>query len=112
MEYKEFVEQRKRMCNSYKRCNSACGLYEFISDRIECQSLCLDVYTAEKLKKIVENWSREHPVKTRADLFRQQYKDRPWQKHVNTAQCERTKTCSMRIPCSYCEWWGEEVKEK
>lgn len=63
MEYKKFVKERQRMCNSYKRCNSACDLHDLISDRIVCQNLCLDIDMMEKVEKIIENWSREHSVK-------------------------------------------------
>ena len=68
MDTLEFLRERVRMCNSYNGCRE-CPLAE---------SLCIIGSTAsdEDLKKmitIVEQWSKEHPRKTRQGVFLEQY---------------------------------------
>lgn len=64
----EFLKERKRMCNSYDGCkgcpfdDSKCVIDSTISD--------------EDYKRIiatVEQWSKEHPRKTRQSVFLEQY---------------------------------------
>ena len=68
MEALEFLKERKRMCNSYDGCkgcpfdDSKCVIDSTISD--------------EDYKRIiatVEQWSKEHPRKTRQSVFLEQY---------------------------------------
>lgn len=68
MEALEFLKERKRMCNSYDGCkgcpfgDSKCVIESTISD--------------EDFKRIVatvEQWSKEHPRKTRQSVFLEQY---------------------------------------
>lgn len=60
----EYVKQRNRMCDYYIDCNDCpAGYYEGCSslDRIS------------ELVPIVEQWSKEHPVKTRQSEFLKRY---------------------------------------
>lgn len=68
MEALEFLKERKRMCNSYDGCkgcpfgDSKCVIDSTISD--------------EDFKRIVatvEQWSKEHPRKTRQSVFLEQW---------------------------------------
>nr|DAV90528.1 MAG TPA: hypothetical protein [Caudoviricetes sp.] len=56
MDAVEYVKQRNRMCDYYVNCNDCpAGHYE------ECSSL----NGVFKLVSIVEQWTKEHPAKTR-----------------------------------------------
>lgn len=56
MDVVEYVKQRERMCNYYVNCNDCpAGYYEG----------CSSFNGISKLVPIVEQWAKEHPVKTR-----------------------------------------------
>lgn len=60
MDAVEYVKQRERMCNYYVHCDDCpAGNYQ------ECDSL----NGIFKLASIVEQWEKEHPVKTRQSEF-------------------------------------------
>ena len=60
MDAVEYVKQRERMCNCYTNCNKCpAGYYD------ECSSLS----GIPRLAPIVEQWAKEHPVKTRQSEF-------------------------------------------
>ena len=68
MEALEFLRERKRMCNLCKHCEG-CPL-----ERAECglgTSASDEEY--EKIIAAVEQWSKEHPRKTRQSVFLEQY---------------------------------------
>lgn len=56
MDAVEYVKQRERMCDYYVNCNACpAGYYEG----------CSSLNGISKLVPIVEQWAKEHPVKTR-----------------------------------------------
>ena len=68
MDALEFLKERKRMCNSYRHCEG-CPLEEG-------KCVVSDVAPDEDYKRIVtavEQWSKEHPRKTRQSVFLKQY---------------------------------------
>ena len=72
MDALKFIEERNRMCNYYGGGNA-------LSECAECpasQRTCLSVrsVTAEYITA-VEQWSKEHPRKTRQDVFMAHYPD-------------------------------------
>ena len=68
MDALEFLKERKRMCKSYDGCkgcpfdNSKCVIDSTISDE-DCK----------RIIATVEQWSKEHPRKTRQSVFLEQY---------------------------------------
>ena len=68
MEALEFLRERRRMCMSYTGCGGCplkrgnCGLNTNISNE-EC----------ERIITAVEQWSKEHPRKTRQSVFLEQW---------------------------------------
>ena len=68
MDALEFLKERKRMCNCYKGCGGCplergnCGLSTGTSNE-EC----------ERIIAAVEQWSKEHPRKTRQSVFLEQW---------------------------------------
>ena len=69
MDALEFLRERQRLCNSYMNC-VGCPLADRFCDR--------DVTSDEDRKgeiSTVEQWSKEHPRKTRQSVFLEQYPD-------------------------------------
>lgn len=70
MDALEFLKERKRMCKSYEKCEGCplkrggCSLSSSLPDK-DC----------ERIITTVEQWSKEHPRKTRQSVFLEQYPD-------------------------------------
>ena len=68
MDALEFLRERERMCNSYDGCkgcpfdDSKCVIDSTISDE-DCK----------RIVATVEQWSKDHPRKTRQSVFLEQY---------------------------------------
>lgn len=68
MDALEFLRERKRMCNLCKHCEgcplkrAGCGLGTSAPDE-----------EYEKIIAAVEQWSKEHPLKTRQSVFLEQW---------------------------------------
>lgn len=68
MDALEFLKERKRLCASYKSCEgcpfekSSCVINHATSDEDN-----------EKIIATVEQWSKEHPRKTRQSVFLKQF---------------------------------------
>ena len=60
MDAVEFLKARSRMCND-NVCEGDCPLFYCCNDRIDDNMV--------KLVSIVEQWAKEHPVKTRQSEF-------------------------------------------
>ena len=68
MDALEFLRERRRMCNSYRNCEG-CPLEEG-------KCVVSNVAPDEDYKRIiaaVEQWSKEHPRKTRQSVFLEQW---------------------------------------
>lgn len=118
MDALKFIEERNRMCNYYEGGNEP-------SKCAECpasQRTCLSVrsVTAEYITT-VEQWSKEHPRKTRQDVFLEQYPEAwvdedgclricpngisPWHRSED-GECITADKCS---DCRH-EFWMYEVE--
>lgn len=68
MDALEFLKERKRMCNYYSHCKgcpldgSKCVIDSAVSDE-----------NCKRFAATVEQWSKEHPRKTRQSVFLEQY---------------------------------------
>ena len=68
MDALEFLKERKRLCNSYEDCcdcplgSGRCVINHVTSDEDH-----------ERIVTAVEQWSKEHPRKTRQSVFLEQY---------------------------------------
>ena len=70
MDALEFLMERRRMCDSYRHCDG-CPL-----EGGKC--VVSDVAFDEDYKRIiaaVDQWSKEHPIKTRQSVFLKQWPD-------------------------------------
>ena len=118
MDALEFLRERKRMCNSYKECRD-CPLEK---------TVCTGSGTMpdEERKKIiatVEQWSKEHPRKTRQSVFLEQYPEAELGKDGVITLCPMVISAAHRDSNGLCgdpdrecedcrrEFWMQEVKE-
>ena len=66
MDALKFIEERNRMCDYYTKKDGTGGC----ADCPECDSACNVVrYVTPEYIADVEKWSREHPRKTRQNMF-------------------------------------------
>ena len=61
MDAVEFLNEGTRMCNSYEAC-VGCPMYE-------TDDCCMVKMNLKQMISIVEQWAKEHPVKTRQSEF-------------------------------------------
>ena len=122
MDALEFLRERVRMCNAYSdqnNCHWDCPLAE---------SCCVISGTTsdEDLKKMitaVDQWSKEHPRKTRQSVFLEQWPDAiishdglpevaPCQLCVGLTHGKSTEDCEKTGLCAKCrrEFWMHEVE--
>ena len=111
MDVVEFFSELRQMCKSYSDCTKC----PYHGDR--CDN-AIDLF--EKTVEVVEQWSREHPRKTRQNVFLEQWPNaRPADDGVLTfcpkrfdfhisclAECHSLKKCS---DCRR-EFWMKEVE--
>lgn len=91
MDALEFLRERKRMCNYYSHCDG-CPL-----DDSKC--VIESSTTDEDCKRIaaaIEQWSKEHPRKTRQSVFLEQW---PEAKRVDNILAVCPKVLDMSFPC-------------
>ena len=112
----EFLKERKRMCTSFEDCNG-CPLKG---------THCVLSYVTpdedyERIIATVEQWSKEHPRKTRQSMFLEQYPEAiisydglpevaPCQLCVGLIHGKSTGDCEKRGLCAKCrrEFWMQE----
>lgn len=118
MDALEFLRKRKRMCNLCKHCEgcplerAGCGLGTSASDE-----------EYEEVIAAVEQWSKEHPRKTRQSVFLEQWPEAELTKDgvisicpiaVSAAYRNKTGGCDSptRPQCAVCcrEFWMQEVE--
>lgn len=113
MDAVEFLTERERMCDSYPDC-SGCGL---LTDRCGCMGLTKE--TAKEAVAIVEQWSKEHPKKTRASEFLKVYPNAALNEidgYPSIIPCALDptlhKTSRCNEGCSECrrKYWTEEIE--
>ena len=118
MDALEFLKERKRICKSYEACGGCplkignCGLSASMSDE-----------EYERIITAVEQWSKEHPRKTRQSVFLKQYPEARLGDDgvLQIDPCSisasyrnaRNNCATMRRECSDCrrEFWSAEVEE-
>lgn len=115
MDALEFLKERKRMCNGYKDCigcplkGEKCDIRNFSTDE-----------SYNKIISIVEQWSKEHPRKTRQSVFLEQYPETELDRHgvlqlcpsiISAAHRSITRSCAAGS-CANCrrKFWLQEVE--
>ena len=74
MDAVEYIKEAKRICKSRNLCNSVSGKCPLLDENGHCTAT-VDIRAAdiidktEKAVQIVEQWGKDHPVKTRQSEF-------------------------------------------
>lgn len=71
MDALKFIEERNRMCKLFSPGCEGCRIDEAKPVMSECVLWMIE--NPEKAVEIVEQWSQEHPRKTRQDVFLEQW---------------------------------------
>lgn len=120
MDALKFIEERNRMCDYYTKKDGTGGC----ADCPERDSTCNVVrYVTPEYIANVEKWSREHPRKTRQDMFLERWPEAELTKDgtisicpiaVSAAYRNKTGGCASttRPQCAVCqrEFWMQEVE--
>lgn len=111
----EFLEERHRMCKSNPMGEYNCRACDGFSEREdECMVYSDDADYFSSAVKIVEQWSKSHPKKTRKDDFFEKHQNSPKSKSGNPKVCAiylgYCKTCehSECDGCTNC--WKEPLE--
>ena len=125
MDAVEFLKEAKRYCkwcenttqDGKKRLCDAC-YFEKLNDIFNLHPMAYG-----KFVETVEQWAKEHPVKTRQDEFFNQWPDAeigydglptvaPCQLNIELLQCESQEDCENRGVCDKCrrDFWLKEIK--
>ena len=125
MDAVEFLKEAKRYCqwcknttqDGKKRLCDAC-YFNKLNDIFNLHSMAYC-----KFVETVEQWAKEHPVKTRQSEFLKQWPDAeigddgypsvaPCQLNVELLQCESQEDCEERGACGKCrcDFWLKEIK--
>ena len=125
MDAVEFLKEAKRYCewcknttqDGKKRLCDAC-YFEKLNNIFNLHSMAYC-----KFVEIVEQWAKEHPVKTRQSEFLKQWPDAeigydglptvaPCQLNIELLQCESQEDCENRGVCDKCRrnFWLKEIE--
>lgn len=115
MDAVKFIKERDRMCRFY---HHAGDCYQCPAKDCECSAL-EGMVDDDNIVTIVEEWSAAHPIKTRQDVFLEQYPQADIDNTGLLILCPkrisadiRVTTDCMRRRCSDCrrEFWTKGVK--
>lgn len=119
MDALKFIEERNRMCDYYRGGNTHSGCAECPALEIMCSSV--KSVTSEYIAA-VEQWSKEHPRKTRQDVFLEQWPEADLDEYdvlrccpylISPAYRESEGLCKRpEKQCTDCrrEFWMQEVE--
>ena len=96
MDALEFLMERKRLCGSYRGCvGCPFGAAECVVRDMTSEDTCKRIVAA------VEQWSKEHPRKTRQSVFLEQWPEAEIDAHG------LVRICPMSISAAYRDSDGE-----
>ena len=118
MDAVRFLKEKNRMCERYSMCKEGCPLKKPADEnRRTCIGYCF--FYPEEDVAIVENWSAEHPFKTRQSEFLKMFPNAELMNNEIIYMCPKfidktykdDKDCSA-IKCDECkkEYWLAEVE--
>ena len=114
MDAVEYVKQHDRMCDYYVNCDD-CPASQY--------GRCSSLNEIPNLVPIVEQWAKEHPVKTRQSEFFKQWPDAeigddglpsvaPCQLYKDIEEKDENGVCCKNIECAECrrDFWLKEIE--
>lgn len=120
MDAVEFLKEGRRMCDSFEGCEGCPGAENaccFNNDAVWCKN-------HEGVVAAVEQWSKDHPVKTRQSELLKQFPNADMQRintlfpcvmdqTVRTARCIKYEGLGSSRKCVECrnDYWNEEVTD-
>ena len=117
MDALEFLKERNRLCGSYRGCvGCPFGAAECVVRDMTSENTCKRIVAA------VEQWSKEHPRKTRQSVFLEQWPEAEIDENGVVGLCPMSISAAHRdsdgecncpeILCRDCrrEFWMQEVK--
>ena len=117
MDALEFLMERKRLCGSYRGCvGCPFGAADCVVRDMTSENTCKRIVAA------VEQWSKEHPRKTRQSVFLERYPEAEIDANGVVGLCPMSISAAYRdsdggcnspeILCIDCrrEFWMQEVK--
>ena len=115
MDAVEFLNEGTRMCNSYESC-VGCPMYP-------TDDCCMVKMNLKQMISIVEQWAKEHPVKTRQSEFLKQWPDAeigddglpsvaPCQLYKDMEEKDENGVCCKNCGCGICrrDFWLKEIE--
>lgn len=115
MDVLKFVKEKRRLCDSMGQSCGNCPLREITG--------CTSIHSIdEKYVEIVEQWAKEHPVKTKQSQFLKQFPEAKLDASDVLIVCpngldqnyrdEHGECNRMDADCHDCrrEFWGQEVE--
>ena len=113
MDAVKFIKAWERMCNSYNSCHE-CPLKD------ETCSLAFGGINSDKIVPTVEQWAKEHPIKTRQSVFLEQWPNAELDTYGCIDICPKRVTgekrsnngygCKRFCPDCHREFWMQEVE--
>ena len=104
MDAVEYVKQRDRMCDYYVNCGDCpAGNYEG----------CSSLNEIHRMVPIVEQWAKEHPVKTRQSEFLKMFPNaRIDDGVIFLGPCTIDKSHKCTLDCKKCcrDYWLKEIE--
>lgn len=125
MDAVEFFKSMKRMCYSGEMCEK-CPLYNNFSEMGSVCDVLLHINDekASRVKSIVEQWAKDHPVKTRQSEFLKRFPNADMQRiyalfpcimdqTIRPTRCVKYESFSSPQKCAECrkDYWNEEVTD-
>ena len=116
MEAVEFLRERRRMCNAQEDCDT-CPIGIVCADYFVNHN-----YSQEKasgMVSTVEQWAKEHPIKTRQSVFLEQFPNAPIYTNTHNVALNPCLVdtalrghCPTGRGCDICrrEFWMQEVE--
>lgn len=115
MDAVEYLKQKNRMTNN---CTIACNICPLAIENNNGNLVCAnrDTISLEEAVATVENWAKEHPVRTYMSVFLEKFPDAEKEDGVPAAcvvavfgEKKKPEGCYNSINCSDC--WNREVEE-
>ena len=118
----EFLREKERMCDYFREKNqynlskcAGCNIHEKIRDGEITTCFTFARRQPNEIVKIVEEWAKEHPVKTRLSEFKKLFPNYNYPSDLPRA-CVRVFDCTAtcRTNCHECKkkFWFTPIEEE